>query len=199
MIDHYIDIKFEINRSVYNNMSRFVTSLHISQVNQSHEKLGFDKDVKISNDYQYPVGISFPNINPKGLGDCIRLHGSLDELKLLMKTGNWVSYGGDFKVENLKQIPDTCKYRSFNRVQLETDKKIDKRRIRVMKKFGASFIEACEQYPYKTTNLPFLNIISNTTKCNFPLFINCSDIFDEYKYNGFSSYGLSKSSTIPWF
>lgn len=194
MIDHYIDINFGINRSVYNNMAQFISLFHINMIDMEKKKSGLELNEK----YPFPIGISFPKVNPKGLGGRIRLHGNLSDLQTIMKYDNWESYAN----LNIEKVPDNCKYRSFYRSNIQTPKKTNMKRKRVMEKFGASFEEACEQYPELYFDLPYFNIYSNTSKEYFKLFVDKSDIKDEYKYGGFDSYGFSRSSiptNVHWF
>lgn len=150
---------------------------------------------------QNDIGVSFPNASKKSLGDKLRLHGGqgrLEELEALP----WRRGLGDFTlVTKITQIPSTNEFCLVKRVHVKSN--ADQLRRRAMKRHDLSYEEAVERIPKeaeKQLELPFVRIKSKSTgDQQFRLFIKQTFTASKGEAAKFSKYGLSATSTLPWF
>lgn len=149
------------------------------------------------------LGISFPEVQlepPVGLGERLRLHGTETLLTQLMSL-NWLTGMQDHTaVKPLATVPETAQYRTFFRVQAKSNP--ERLRRRHMKRKGEDLESARQAIPEsaaKRLTLPYLTLTSKSTGQRFPIFINASPPTDKAATGTFSSYGLSRHATVPWF
>ncbi|RBP82445.1 type I-F CRISPR-associated endoribonuclease Cas6/Csy4 [Marinomonas rhizomae] len=150
---------------------------------------------------QYDIGVSFPSVSKKSLGDKLRIHGSqgrLEELEAL----SWRRGLGDFtSVTKVTQVPTTNEFCLVKRVHVQSN--ADRLRRRAMKRHDLTYEEAVVRIPKdveKQTDLPFVRIKSKSTgDQQFPLFIQQTITTSKGEVANFSKYGLSATSTLPWF
>lgn len=145
------------------------------------------------------IGISFPQYD-KSLGQILRLHGSEQALSRLMDQP-WLKGLRDYtQVNPIKVIPNNIQgYRNVYRVQKKSPYNLRKRAI---SKGRMNENEALEKFPDKTQeflNLPFIQLQSLSTKQVMRLYIQQSELSPTPTLGQFSSYGLSRTTTIPWF
>jgi len=186
-MDYYLDINIledpEFTKSIL--MNALFSKLHRALVEVS----------------QHDIGVSFPNATKKSLGDTLRLHGSqsrLEELEALP----WRRGLGDFtSVTKVTHIPSTNEFCLVKRVHVQSN--VDRLRRRAMKRHDLSYEEAVERIPKeaeKQLALPFVRIKSKSTgDQQFPLFIQQTITTSKSEETNFSKYGLSATSTLPWF
>ena len=147
------------------------------------------------------IGISFPNaaVGTKGLGACLRLHGSMPGLTRLMAQ-SWLSGMGDLvDVCDLCPVPATATPFAIRRVQVKSSP--ERLRRRQMKRKGWTMEQAREAIPdssAQTSSLPFLSLSSRSTGQRFRLFIRQIPV-ERHSEGDFNSYGLSTTATLPMF
>ena len=149
------------------------------------------------------IGVSFPKHtkSPRGPGDKLRLHGTLQGLNRLMEKG-WL--GGMYDhvaVSGIEPVPeqDVC-YRVVRRRQPKTN--AERLRRRRAKRHGESLEQAQAHIPdsvERASNLPFVNVRSLSTGERFSLFVEHGELQDNPQPGVFNRYGLSQGATIPWF
>lgn len=185
-MDHYIDIRLledpDIPAPVL--MSTLFTKLH--KVLASHGN--------------GQVGISFP-LYDKTLGSTLRLHGTRTNLVTIMDC-NWLAHFASYtSIGTIRQVPDKCQHRSVQRVQSKSSRiRLYRRSVR---KGWMTEEEAEEQVKLenggKHLSEPFISLRSMSTGQKFKLFVRHGPIRETSVEGSFSAYGLSPSTTIPWF
>ncbi|CAD5106709.1 type I-F CRISPR-associated endoribonuclease Cas6/Csy4 [Zestomonas carbonaria] len=151
---------------------------------------------------RHDIGISFPDVEnaSHGLGGRLRLHGSAEALDRLLAL-NWLSGMRDHvQLGDLAPIPDQVAWRCVSRVQVDSNP--DRARRRLIKRHGISEEEARRRIPdsaAKRCDLPFVTLRSNGNGHNFRLFIRHGPLLDAPSPGQFGNYGLSATTTIPWF
>ncbi|MFK5975826.1 MAG: type I-F CRISPR-associated endoribonuclease Cas6/Csy4 [Sulfurovum sp.] len=158
-------------------------------------------DIKDKNS-EVDIGFSFPNYQTQTfpLGDILRIFAnSKEELVSL----NLIKYLGRFDEyiirEDIKPVPkDTKTYVTFSRKQFKSNP--ERLARRQAKRKGISIEEALKNYAEMTpesTKLPFIMMKSSKGQY-MKIFIekSISDVETKGKY---STYGLSKVASVPWF
>jgi CRISPR-associated endonuclease Csy4 len=145
------------------------------------------------------IAVSFP-FYQKGLGNTLRLHGSKEALESLMAQP-WLKGLRDYlKVNEITPTPKEIKgYRSVYRVQQKSPQNIRKRSVA---KGWLTEQEALARIPdSKQTllSLPFLQIKSLSSNQMVKLFVQLGELESAPRVGRISSYGFSKTATIPWF
>lgn len=145
------------------------------------------------------IGISFPNVK-KVLGNCLRLHGSNEDLHKLM--GNdWIYSLRDYvEVSNILPIPEQVQYRVVKRVQVKSS--VERLRRRSIAKGWLTKEEAIKKISLdkeKMLKLPFVQLTSTSTGQKFRFFIQHEPLQSSPVVGSFNAYGLSNKATVPWF
>lgn len=145
------------------------------------------------------VGVSFPE-HGKTLGSIVRLHGDKEDLEKLI-TGDWISGFIDYAdFGNVFPTPKTIKgYRTVQRVQKKSPYNKYKRSVAkgwISQEEADKLIAVTKR---EMLTLPFVQIESLSTKSMMRIFVKQGPLRDEATVGGFSAYGLSSKSTIPWF
>jgi CRISPR-associated endonuclease Csy4 len=134
------------------------------------------------------------------LGDTLRLHGRHDRLRQLMAL-DWLAGLGDYTAaEEARPVPPDAKHRVVTRRQVHSS--ADRIRRRQMKRHGLTEQEAQARIPdsvEKRLALPFLQLRSQSTGQAYRLFIEHLPCRNEAASGTFNTYGLSASTTVPWF
>lgn len=147
------------------------------------------------------IGVSFPQYDQKKsmLGNQLRLHGEINPLQQLM-AASWLQGMKDhLAVGPIAALPSSHGYQVVKRVQAKSN--ADRIRRRAIKRHMITQEEAFERIPNsveKKLNLPFVVMGSGSTQQKFRLFILQEEVSNP-ESGGFSSYGLSKSTTVPRF
>ncbi|WP_018719046.1 type I-F CRISPR-associated endoribonuclease Cas6/Csy4 [Arhodomonas aquaeolei] len=188
MLDHYLDIRVlpdpEFQQSML--LGALVSKLHRGLV-------GIDAD---------DIGISFPahQTDPRTLGDVLRLHGTADRLHEL--TGlRWLTGMRDHVDRGgIRAVPDGAAHRVVRRRQYKTS--AERLRRRRMRRHDETYEQACAQVPdsvERQVTTPFVTVRSSSTGRAFSLFIEHGDCGPDPVPGAFSTYGLSRTATVPWF
>lgn len=145
------------------------------------------------------IAVSFPK-HGHLLGDVLRLHGSKQALDQLMLQ-TWLKGLRDYtKVGEILPVPKEVKgYRCVSRIQKKSPQNLRKRSIA---KGWLTEEEALHKIPESKQpqlTLPYLQLQSLSSKSVMRIFIKHSDITQQAVEGEYSSYGLSRQATIPWF
>lgn len=194
---YYIDIKLESDTEISLGFiwEKVYAQMHLAMVDQ-----------KDSEDMS-KVGFSFPKYGNKSfpLGDILRLFApTKEEFELLNAEEHLKDFSDYVLVGEVKEVPDNINtYVTFSRKQFKSNKERLVRRQ--AKRQGISIEEARENYKYfdeekiiKDNKLPYVNMNSLSNQNKMKVFIE-KNIKTEAVEGLFTSYGLSKVSTIPWF
>lgn len=148
------------------------------------------------------IGISFPDVEQKGvgLGARLRLHGTAADLERLM-SANWQQGMRDhLSCSTVSSVPAVSDYRIVRRVQAKSSPERERRRLIARKGISADVaIQAIPDSTAKMLRLPFLLLNSQSTHQQFRLFVEHLPVQKEAVRGTFSDYGLSSSTTVPWF
>jgi CRISPR-associated endonuclease Csy4 len=148
------------------------------------------------------VGVSFPqySLNPRAIGNRLRLHGSSETLGRLM-TDDWLKGMRDHvRMTEIQPAPQDAVHRTVQRKQFKTS--ADRLRRRRMKRKGETAEQAGAAIPYTAEcrpDLPHVHLRSRSTGQPFHLFVGLGPLQAQPKAGAFNCYGLSGATTIPWF
>jgi CRISPR-associated endonuclease Csy4 len=148
------------------------------------------------------IGVSFPkySMQPKTLGDILRLHGKETRLKELLLL-DWLKGMRDHvEVSALSPTPKEVQYCSVQRRQFKTN--VERLRRRRIARKGETVEEATLAIPAsveKVPNLPYVQLRSQSTNHSFSLYITQNLLQSSPSVGEFNAYGLAKGATIPWF
>jgi CRISPR-associated endonuclease Csy4 len=149
------------------------------------------------------IGVSFPEHDDTKptLGGRLRLHGPSASLQALDAT-SWLKGMLDYlKVSAIESVPASTHYRQVNRMQAKSSPA--RLRRRAMRRHGLDAPAATQRIPDSVAEhlrLPFVVLGSRSTgQASFPLFIRHGPLLEAPIPGTFSSYGLSRGATIPWF
>lgn len=183
-MDHYLDIRVlpdpefgqvELLNALYAKLHRVLPSLTQSR-----------------------VGVSFPG-HRRTLGDSLRLHGTLADLLNLSEV-NWLQGMRDYiHIGDLTPVPQDVSFRVVRRVQAKSA--YNKRRRSVAKGW-LSEEEALARIPdtqQKAMTLPYAEMHSLSTGSRMRLYIEHGPLLDKPVTGLFNAYGLSATTTVPWF
>ena len=190
---YYIDIKLFADSEVNIGFiwGKVYLQIHLALVEMK------DKDNLVA------VGFSFPHYQEGKfpLGSVLRVFAHSKEELEKLNLDNWFERFFDYLViENIKKVPSgISEFVSFNRKQFKTN--VERLARRQAKRKGISYEEALKNYEdFKAneTKPPFIMMKSISTDNQMKIFIEKHIKKDSV--NGlFSTYGLSKSATVPWF
>lgn len=146
------------------------------------------------------VGLSLPGHSAHGTGSHLRLHGSLSALQQLQQQ-EWLTGMRDHvRQTEPAAVPVGCQHRVVRRIQVDSNP--ERLRRRLMKRHGLSEEAARQQIPdsaMQLTRLLWVEMRSQSSGQRFRLFIEHGPLQDTPAPGEFSSYGLSPTTTIPWF
>lgn len=146
------------------------------------------------------VGISLPSHSVRGTGSHLRLHGSLNALTQLQAL-DWLTGMRDHtRLGELATAPAGCRHRFVRRVQVDSNP--ERLRRRLIKRHDLDEDTARRRIPdsaMQLTRLPWVEMRSQSSGQRFRLFIEHGPLQDAATPGRFSSYGLSASTTVPWF
>jgi CRISPR-associated endonuclease Csy4 len=149
------------------------------------------------------IGISFPEAGNgrRTLGQRLRLHGSAAALEQLMQL-NWLQGMRDHvEVGEHRATPKDAAHRVVRRIQAKSNPERLRRRL-LKRNPGMDTQTAAQRIPDSAAaqlNLPFIALASSSSRQRFPLFIEHGPLQNEATSGPFSAYGLSPTTTIPWF
>lgn len=148
------------------------------------------------------IGISFPgySLSPRTLGTTLRLHGTETALQRL-QCKNWLRGMRDHvHMTEPAGIPAGTHHRTVQRKQFKTN--VDRLRRRRMQRKGETLEQASQAIPAsveRKPDLPYLHVRSRSTAQPFCMFIAMGPITEHTHTGQFNSYGLSTTTSIPWF
>ena len=187
-MDHYIDIKLlpdpEFPATML--MNALFAKLHRGLVDHG----GGD------------IGVSFPEVGGKtlALGSQLRLHGNATSLGLLMQNGWTQGMHDHITLIEPRPVPADVKHRVVRRVQAKSNPERLRRRLMSRKRVGAEdALAAIPDSSAERLTLPYLEMSSRTTGQRFRLFIEHLAPQAVAVSGNFSAYGLSNTTTVPWF
>lgn len=149
------------------------------------------------------IGVAFPEYNADKyyLGRKLRLFAG-DEQKLeQIQCGKWLNRLSDYVyVKKIEPVPEKLAgYACFRHIKLKGSKvKLARRRV---KRKGETLQQALahfEDFEEQRSNLPYINMISQTNGQRFLLFIE-KRTMEKPQTGLYSCYGLSNTTTVPLF
>ncbi|MDC5842327.1 type I-F CRISPR-associated endoribonuclease Cas6/Csy4 [Vibrio europaeus] len=145
------------------------------------------------------VAVSFPNVDGT-LGDVLRLHGSQQALEVLM-TQPWLKGLRDYThVTEVQPVPAEIQgYRTVSRIQKKSPQNLRKRSIAKGWLTEEEALHKIPDHKQKPLKLPYLRLQSLSSKSIMRIYIQHGEITEQAVVGDFSSYGLSRKATIPWF
>ncbi len=192
-MEYYIDIKLFADSEVNIGFiwEKMYLQVHLALVEMK------DKDNLVS------MGLSFPHYCEENfpLGNVLRVFAHSKEELEKLNLNYWLERLSDYvSMENIEKVPsEVNEFVSFGRKQFKTN--AERLARRQAKRKGISFEEALKNYEdFKgnETKLPFIMMKSISTDNQMKIFIEKHKKNDSV--NGlFSTYGLSKTATVPWF
>ena len=188
MTSHYIDLRVvpDPESSTAQLFGALYDRLHLALVQQRRDD----------------IGVSFPqySINPRAIGNVLRLHGSSDALNQFMQT-DWLKGMRDhIRLTEITPVPADAPHRTVHRRQFKTN--AERLRRRRMRRKGETEQQATEAIPTtveRRPDLPFVHLRSHSTGQPFYLFIALGPLMQTPASGPFNSHGLSTTTTIPWF
>lgn len=148
------------------------------------------------------VGISFPgySLTPRTLGSVLRLHGPEASLRTF-DDGVWLKGMRDFvRVNTITPTPTQALHRTVYRKQFKTS--VARLRRRRMQRKGETAEQAAKAIPatvQRNPKLPYVHVHSRSTAQPFCLFVAMGETAPQPTPGTFDRYGLSGTTTIPWF
>lgn len=147
------------------------------------------------------IGISFPgySINPRTLGNTLRLHGDAASLQQLQV--DWLKGLRDHvRMTEAALVPDSTMHRTVQRQQFKTN--VDRLRRRRMRRKGETAQQATQAIPdsvERRPDLPYVHVRSRSSGQSFCLFVALGREAERATPGSFNSYGFGGPATIPWF
>ena len=187
-MDHYLDLTLLPNPEIAQPhlLAALFSKLHLALVAQRSEH----------------IGISFPAVQPERqwLGDCLRLHGSQADLTTFMAAPWLAALRDHVRATAVLAVPPQAAYRAVSRVQAKSNP--ERLRRRQMRRHGINATEALARVPdaaAERLDLPYIHLRSHSTAQPFRLFIRHGTLLANATPGTFSAYGLSPTTTVPWF
>ncbi|MCE3004338.1 MAG: type I-F CRISPR-associated endoribonuclease Cas6/Csy4 [Xanthomonadaceae bacterium] len=148
------------------------------------------------------IGVSFPqySVSPRTIGTILRVHGSAADLDQLMAVDWQGGVRDHIRCAAIAAVPDLTLHRCIRRRQFKTG--VERLRRRRMKRRGETAEQAAVALPDSAAekpNLPYVHLRSSSTGQSFCLFIAIGPLQPAPVGGPFNTYGLSDTSTIPWF
>jgi CRISPR-associated endonuclease Csy4 len=113
-------------------------------------------------------------------------------------TSGWLKGIRDhLEIGEIKASPKVERHVSFTRVAPKSKAQMIKRAIK--KGMPKERIEKIEKMEHLHLKLPFANLQSLSNGNKYRVFIMRSDYMTQPMSGDFDSYGLSRSTTVPWF
>ena len=188
MTTHYVDLRvvFDPESSTAQLFGVLYDRLHLALVQQRLDS----------------IGVSFPgySLNPRALGNVLRLHGSEAALRSFLQA-DWLKGMRDHvRLTDIAPAPPDAPHRTVQRRQFKTN--VDRLRRRRMRRKGETAQQAAEAIPgtvERRPDLPYAHLHSRSTGQPFCLFIALGPPSPEATAGTFNSHGLSTTTTVPWF
>ena len=183
-MDYYIDIRLFPTKEIRENIL-------LNQVYTSFHKRLYDLK---SND----IAVSFPEYRLK-LGRLFRIHGTKEALEKLEEKDWLGKYGTFCKVTKIEPVPKHVQYRTVSRIQ----QNMTEAKLRRLIKRGTIPEEDIKKYRIKMfqggLDNPYVELMSMSNGQLHRRFIEFGELQEASVAGEFDVFGLSKSSTVPWF
>lgn len=183
-MQHFIEIKLQKNSDLRVNM------LLNNVYTNFHHRL-YDMDCKT-------IGISFPDYRVI-LGNRLRIHGSLDDLKK-MQSVDWLGALKQYcSVSDIEPLPNNVQYRTISRVQST----MSQSKLRRLIERGTINEEDVKKYKIemlkKGLDNPYVELVSGSNGKLHRRYFQFGELQSERVSGEFDFFGLSKEATVPWF
>lgn len=148
------------------------------------------------------IGVGFPgySMQPRTLGQVMRLHGGKGSLNALLST-DWLRGMRDHvEMGDVSAAPQGVQHRRLLRRQFKTS--ADRMRHRRMRRKGETYEQAMQAIPNSVEqqpDLPYVQLRSASTGQRFCLFLALGEPEPQAVAGPFNTYGLSGTATLPWF
>lgn len=195
MLKAYLDITVRRNSDVsqYFVLQKIFQQLHLSLVEmQNAEGL-------------VPLGLSFPNyqLEDKGLGNKLRLLSVEENILAKFNAKEKLARFSDYvHLTGVRAVPARVSgYAIYQRQQPKSASALRRLARRMSEREGIPIQEAeakITSFKLQLIKVPYINVCSASSGQRFRLFI-AKKMSDTSVYKGFSSYGLSNTSTVPEF
>lgn len=184
MMNYFIDIKLSPTKEIRENIL-------LNQVYTSFHKRLYDLG---SNN----IAVSFPDYRLK-LGTLFRIHGSKESLEKFIEK-DWLGKYKEFcKVSTIAIVPKNIQYRTISRIQ----QNMTEAKLRRLIKRGNISEEDIKKYRIKMfqggLDNPYVELVSMSNGQLHRRFIKFGELQEKEVIEEFDLFGLSRSSTIPWF
>ena len=145
------------------------------------------------------VAVSFPLYNTS-LGNTLRLHGSQKDLEQLM-IQPWLKGLRDYTtVSAVMPVPaNIVGYRTIYRVQKKSPHNLRKRAVAKGRMTEQEALTKIPDSLQERLILPFIQIQSLSSQQVMRIYVAQGNILSEPVKGELSSYGMSRTTTIPWF
>lgn len=188
MTTHYIDLtlKPDPEISAPHLLGALMDRLHMALVEGQHQD----------------IGVSFPGYSckPRTLGNILRLHGNREVLEGF-DTQSWLKGLRDHIHQSaINAAPNGALRRCLVRKQFKTN--VERLRRRRMRRKGETHEQAEAAIPdhmARLPDLPYVQLHSRSTGQPFALFIAMQNSEVQSDTVTFNTYGLSSTTSIPWF
>lgn len=149
------------------------------------------------------VAVSFPEFSQGDypLGSKLRLFSASEKALQALDIALWLRRLTDYTHStSIKAVPSSVtQYALFKRVQFDTNiERMARRRAKRKDETVAQALEYLNGFTDQTSKLPFINMNSLSRDQKFRLFIQ-KDNVSEPVTGQFTTYGLSKTATVPCF
>ena len=173
-------------------LSKVYQQIHIGLVEMK------DADDKVQ------IGIAFPhyNVDNNRLGSKLRLLEKDSATLEKFNANNLFSRMNDYvDITSICDVPTNIKtFACFPRIQIKSNnERLARRKAKRENILYEQALAALEKYPEKRTKAPFIHINSQSNGEKFYLYIDYTEHKKSNIGAGFSTYGLSKQSTVPIF
>lgn len=156
-----------------------------------------------STDKASAIGVAFPGYDAVkfALGTKLRLFAENEQLLAQMQCEKWLNRLSDYvHLSRIKPVPEKLAgHACFKHIKLKGNKeKLARRRA---KRNGETLQQALvhfEDFEEQRSNLPYINMSSETNGQRFRLFIE-KQVMGQPQTGLYSCYGLSNATTVPLF
>ena len=149
------------------------------------------------------IGVAFPeyNVEKYSLGKKLRLFAEDEKSLEQMHFEKWFNRLSDYvHLTHIKPVPEKLAgHACFKHIKLKGNK--EKLAIRRAKRKGETLQQALshfENFKEQRSNLPYINMTSQTNGQRFRLFIE-KQAMEQPQTGLYSCYGLSNTTTVPLF
>ena len=144
------------------------------------------------------IAISFPKYKVL-LGNVIRLHGTESRLLELQNTDWLGGLVGYCQIGTIQAVPDNVAYRTISRTQSN----MTEAKLRRLIKRESILTKDIKAYKAKMCSLgidnPYFELQSTSNGQKYRRYIQFGELQKEATTGEFDYFGLSKTTTVPWF